>query len=149
RSRSCTSTGPTCPRRCIKRRRSAKRPLTVGTPHTPREARPRRAMADATQGWLLEVRRGASGTDHLAFPRGQPVQPISLGLRGQWRIEADGVLDVHGYLYFDGQNLFVQSANVDSPLRVNGQAMGSQWAPVGAPCTIALGDARLVFHDAA
>ena len=70
-------------------------------------------MADAAHGWLLEVRRGTSGTDHLAFPRGQSMQPISLGLRGQWRIEADGVLDVHGYVYFDGQNLFVQSASVD------------------------------------
>jgi hypothetical protein len=61
---------------------------------------------------------------------------------------ADGILNVHAYLYFDGQALFVQSADDDNPALVDGRAVGRDWTPVNMPCTISLAAARLVFREA-
>ena len=98
--------------------------------------------------YVLEIRRGNGAPKHLTLAAGTPIQPISIGMTGEFRLEADGVLDVHGYLYYDGHTLFVQSADGHHLIRVNGKPIGSEWTAVSPPCTVALGDARLVYCPA-
>jgi hypothetical protein len=79
---------------------------------------------------------------------GVELPPVGIGSGGSWRVMADGILNVHAYLYFDGQALFVQSADDQNPALVDGRAVGRDWTPVNMPCTISLASARLVFREA-
>lgn len=98
--------------------------------------------------YVVEIRRGNGAPKHLTLSPGVTIQPMSVGMTGQFRLEADGVLDVHGFLYFDGNSLFVQSSDGHHLIRVNGKPIGSEWTAVSPPCTLALGDARLVYCPA-
>ena len=71
---------------------------------------------------------------------------MSMGRVGMWPIEAPGVLDVHAYVYFDGNALFIQSADAGNPVKGNGQAIGTAWQQIEIPCTIEMGRARLVYR---
>jgi len=102
-------------------------------------------MAD-TPGSIVEIRAGTSQRPLLELRPGQVVQPMSIGRVGMWPIEAPGVLDVHAYVYFDGNALFIQSADAGNPAKGNGQAIGSTWQQIEIPCTIELGRARLVYR---
>lgn len=99
-------------------------------------------------GWVIEIRRGGGNPRHLELSPGSTLDPTSIGMLGQWRVEADGMLDVHAFVYFDGTTLYVQSADARAAVRVNGRPVGTSWAPIAPPCTLALGDARLVFCPA-
>jgi len=99
-------------------------------------------------GFVIEIRRGSGNPRHVAFSAGTTVNPMSIGMMGDWRVEADGMLDVHAFVYFDGKSLFVQSADARNAVRVNGKPIGPDWAPVTPPCTLAIGDARLVYCPA-
>jgi hypothetical protein len=100
-----------------------------------------------TETRLLELQRGAGEPAALELRAGVQLPPIGIGANAAWRVAADGILDVHAYIYFDGHALFVQSANDGNPALVNGQPVGRAWTPVDVPCTIALASARLVFRD--
>jgi hypothetical protein len=100
------------------------------------------------EGYVLEIRRGQGEPRFLRLPRGTDLQPTSIGGRGDFRVDADGVLDVHLFVYFDGETLFVQSAESATPVRVNGRPAGSDWTRVEPPSTLAFGDARVVFCPA-
>lgn len=100
------------------------------------------------EGFVVEIRRGNGSPKFLPLSPGESINPISVGLLGDFRLEADGVLDVHGYLYFDGTSLFVQSSDGHHQIRVNGKPIGPDWTAVQPPCTLALGDARLVYCPA-
>jgi hypothetical protein len=104
-------------------------------------------MADRGGERVLEIRRGVSGKGMLVLTPGVKVSPMSIGLRGDWRIEADGMRDVSGYVYFDGESLFVQASEDRRDMRVNGAPVGTSWMALTAPCTVAIGDARLMFCD--
>jgi len=105
-------------------------------------------MAEKTTEHVLEIRRGVSRKGMIVLTPGVQVSPMSIGLRGDWRIEADGLQDVHAYVYFDGDSLFVQAPEDVRDVRVNGAPVSSSWMPLTPPCTIAIGDARLVFCEA-
>ena len=94
---------------------------------------------------VIEIETGIGEAASSRFP-GQELQPISVGEKGMWRIEAPGVLDVHAFVYFDGNALFLQSADQGNPAKGNGQAIGATWQQIEIPCTIELGRARLVYR---
>jgi len=102
-------------------------------------------MAD-NPGSIVEIRAGTSQRPLLELRPGQVVQPMSIGRVGMWPVEAPGVLDVHAYVYFDGNALFIQSADAGNPAKGNGQSIGTTWQQIEIPCTIELGRARLVYR---
>lgn len=95
--------------------------------------------------FVLEIRRGTGDPRSLTLEVGQELPPLSIGSGADWRIDADGMEEVHAFVYFDGQQLHVQSAVPARPVKVNGRAVGTEWTPVAAPSTLAVADARLVF----
>ncbi len=97
-------------------------------------------------GSIVEIRAGTSQRPLLELRPGQVVQPMSIGRVGMWPVEAPGVLDIHAYVYFDGNALFIQSADAGNPAKGNGQAIGATWQQIEIPCTIELGRARLVYR---
>ncbi|HEY1692552.1 MAG TPA: hypothetical protein VGG39_10345 [Polyangiaceae bacterium] len=95
--------------------------------------------------FVLEV-EGTQGTARmLRFEAGKRVEPITVGTAGQWALVGPGVRDVHAYVAFDGQRLFVQSANPFYAIRVNDVAVTTGWLPVSPPARIAMGGVGLVF----
>jgi hypothetical protein len=94
---------------------------------------------------LLSVRAGAADPPTMALPPGQAIGPLSVGRAGTWRVVAPGVLEEHAFLYFNGTDLFLQSANPNSPVTVNGAPIPGDWTPVYAPCEISIGGARVWF----
>lgn len=97
-------------------------------------------------GSIVEIRAGTSQRPLLELRPGQVVQPMSIGRNGMWPVEAPGVLDVHAYVYFDGNALFIQSADPANPAKGNGQAIATTWQQIEIPCTIEMGRARLVYR---
>jgi hypothetical protein len=91
------------------------------------------------------VRTGAADPASLALPSGLPIGPLSIGRRGTWRLVAPGVLEEHGFVYFNGTDLFLQSTDPLSPVLANGTPIPGDWTLVHAPCEIAVGGARLWF----
>jgi hypothetical protein len=98
--------------------------------------------------FVIEIRRGSGNPRHVELSPGTTVNPMSIGMMGDWRVEADGMLDVHAFVYYDGKSLFVQSADARNAVRVNGKPVGPDWSPITPPCTLAIGDARLVYCPA-
>ena len=68
--------------------------------------------------------------------------PLSVGTGGAWQITAPGVRQVHLYLYFDGEVLYVQSASTEDPPRVNDQPAPDTWTALSGECNITFGQAR-------
>ena len=95
---------------------------------------------------VIEVRAGTSDQPVKELRPGNQLAPTSVGRSGMWRVDAPGVLDVHAYVYFDGQALFLQSADPSNPAKSNGQTIGATWTQVEIPCTIEIGRARLVYR---
>jgi hypothetical protein len=98
---------------------------------------------------LLEVEAGRAQPTTIGLSPGDPVGPLSIGRMGGWRVAANGVAAEHGWFYFDGRQLYLQSVDLSAPLYVDGQPVPATWTPVHAPCTIALGAARISFIAAA
>jgi hypothetical protein len=95
---------------------------------------------------VIEIRQGTAEPTRVELRPGVELSPLGIGTEGSWRVRGNGVLAVHAYIYFDGEALFVQSADERNPALVNGRAVGSAWMPVSAPSTIALAGAELHFH---
>ena len=101
-------------------------------------------MAELAVKTVVNLVDGLSKTPRLRFAWGAPSDPISVGLRGHWAILADGLLDLHAYLGFDGKQLLIAPAAANAVVRVNGRTLvGHAWCPVAAPGEIELGGARL------
>lgn len=96
----------------------------------------------------IEVRVGRGEPTAIRMMPGEQVGPIALGTQAGWRIEAAGVAEEHGYLYFDGTDVFLQSTSLQNPVRVNGQPIPCEWIPIFPPCDISLGSAELWFGPA-
>jgi hypothetical protein len=94
---------------------------------------------------LISVRAGVAEPASMALPPGQAIGPLSFGRLGTWRVIAPGVLEEHGFLYFNGSALFLQSADPNTPVTVSGAPIPVDWTAVYAPCEIAFGGARLWF----
>jgi len=95
--------------------------------------------------FVLEIRRGSGDPRYLTLESGQELPPLSIGTAADWRVDADGMDEVHAFVYFDGQQLHVQSAVPDRLVKVNGRVVGTEWTAVAPSSTLAIGDARLVF----
>jgi hypothetical protein len=93
----------------------------------------------------IDVREGSADPKTLSLPEGVPLGPISIGRHGAWRVVAPGVLEEHGFLYFNGSDLFLQSTDMNSPLLADGTPISVEWTAVYAPCEIGVGSARLWF----
>ncbi len=105
-------------------------------------------MAERSEEFVIEVESGIGDPAFITLRRGTVLNPMSVGVRGMWRVDADDVLDVHGYVYFDGQLFFVQSADEEYPLLVQGQPVEQSWTSVDPPCKIQMGAARLHYRGA-
>ena len=112
-------------------------------------ATPDMSMIEAIQ--IIEIRSGTGFGDPSSMPlvSGTVLKPTSVGRSGMWRIDGHGVLDVHGYIYFDGKVLFLQSAEDASPILVNNHRVGTAWTQVHPPSTITLGQTELVYRATA
>ncbi len=80
--------------------------------------------------FVLEIRRGSGDPRYLTLESGQELPPLSIGTAADWRVDADGMDEVHAFVYFDGQQLHVQSAVPDHLVQVNGRVVGTEVHPV-------------------
>jgi len=100
-------------------------------------------MAEAS---VIELRAGTGEPRQISLTPGSVLDPTSVGQTGMWRVQGGGVLDVHGYIYFDGKALFVQSADDAAPVMVNRHRVARAWTEVRMPSTIELGQVQLVYR---
>ena len=103
-------------------------------------------MASAS---AIEVRIGRGDPSAMSLNPGTVLDPTSIGKTGMWRVEGPGVLDVHGYIYYDGKALYVQSADDKSPLMVNKHRVSTAWTEVKPGSTIEVGRAELFYRAGA
>jgi hypothetical protein len=94
---------------------------------------------------VVEVRTGDAAPESIYLHPGTPIEPMSIGRQGAWCIDAVGMLDVHAYVYWDGRQLYFQSADAKSPAKVNGKRVPAEWTAAECPATVSLGEARLVY----
>lgn len=105
-------------------------------------------MAEPNPTYVVRVTAGHGAPQTLPLVRGRKQAPLSIGKSGMWRVMSPGILDVHAFLYFDGEALFLQSASIESYAVANGKVVDASWTEIHAPCTFELGDARLEYRDA-
>jgi hypothetical protein len=104
-------------------------------------------MAKPSTTHVIEIESGIGEPGFIPLTLGQELQPLSLGKKGMWRIESPRVLDVHAFVYFDGNSLFLQSADETAAAVVEGFKVGKGWTELHAPCRIEIGQARLRFRS--
>lgn len=104
-------------------------------------------MAKSSTTHVIEIEAGIGEPAFIPLTLGQELQPISVGKKGMWRLESPRVLDVHAFVYFDGNALFLQSADEATAAMVDGYRIGKAWTELHAPCSIELGGARLRFRS--
>ncbi len=97
---------------------------------------------------LIEVRAGRAEPPSLELRPGVELAPLSVGSGGAWQVTAPGVRPVHLYIYFDGQTLFLQSAEPSDPPQMDGRPLPAAWTPATPRCAITFGQARLAFRPA-
>ena len=103
--------------------------------------------ADAIE-LCLESVDGAAQPATLYFTPGTKLGPIPVGTEGKWRVKAQGVMDEHALLYYDGTQLFLQSLDEQNPVLVSGYEVPTEWVAVDPPCTVEMGDAQFAFGPA-
>jgi hypothetical protein len=97
---------------------------------------------------VIEIEAGAGQPARIPLTLGAELEPLAIGRTGSWRLDADGVRDVHAFVYFDGAALFLR-ADDGAVATVDGVAVATTWTEIHAPCTIAIGAARLRYRSAA
>lgn len=96
---------------------------------------------------VLEVRVGRGDPASISLVPGNVLDPTSVGKKGMWRVDGAGVMEVHGYLYYDGACLYVQSADLAAPLLVNKRRVSTAWTEVQLGSTIELGQTELMYRS--
>jgi hypothetical protein len=105
------------------------------------------AIRSMSQGELtIELRAGSSKRSSMSLRPGEAVEPLSLGRRAAWQIFADGVADVHAFIYFDGEAVFVASADANNRAVAGGALIGTDWTEIIPPCELRLGRAMVVLR---
>ncbi|MCL2724687.1 MAG: hypothetical protein FWD69_09650 [Polyangiaceae bacterium] len=95
---------------------------------------------------ILEIETGVGEPAFTLLCVGRELSPMSVGKKGMWRVDSTHMLDVHVFLYFNGNTLFVQSAKDAAPAMVDGERIGKAWTELCAPCKIEFGGARLRYR---
>src|SRR5258706_4534553 len=98
-------------------------------------------MAEIKRTLILEVREGVGTPDSIALETGRTLDPMGVGTGGDWKVSADGVRELHAFLYFDGARLYAQSVAIEQPAFVEGSPLGEAWTEIVPPATIAIGAA--------
>jgi hypothetical protein len=99
--------------------------------------------------FVLEVQGGRALPEAIRLHRGRPLQPMSIGSRGQWHIAGPRVREVHGYVRFDGAHVYVRSDGEEDPLRMNGAPVGRGWVRLSPPCRVTAGEVTLALSATA
>lgn len=102
-------------------------------------------MTDDSPLFVLEVENGTAVPEAIRLSPGNELPPMSVGLKGQWHVAGPGVRDVHGYVWFDGADLYLRSASADDPFRVGDEVVCSDWQRILPPCRISAGELALNF----
>ncbi len=97
------------------------------------------AVTPVVSGYVLEREAGSEGSPPMAFVVGQQKGPITLGRAGEFRVDGAGALATHGFLMFDGDGIYLCSADEASPIVANGARIPKNWTCVRVPCTVTLG----------
>lgn len=87
----------------------------------------------------LEIVVGTGSPPAITLRAGEARDPFSAGFEGTWSLAGAGVARVHAQFYFDGQTLYVASADPRSPVLLEGAAVPADWTPVPVPSTLSLG----------
>lgn len=95
---------------------------------------------------VLERGLDSQGSPPLTLVGGEQQGPISLGRAGQFRVDGRGVLAIHGYLMFDGEGVYLCSADEANPIVADGARIPRDWTPVGVPCSLLFGRARALLR---
>lgn len=95
----------------------------------------------------LEAQMAVAEPRSVLFQPGMKVEAITVGKRGDWKVDAPGVLDVHGQLKYDNGVLYVR-AESQSNMFVDDEPVGAEWKELHPPCTIKLGPAQLLLREA-
>ena len=111
----------------------------------PNEAPRTQITADTV--YVLTVSRGLAAPRIREFHNGAPQDAHSVGTEGDWQIRGPGVEPVHAYLYFDGTQLYVQSALEGLVVRLGGVAVGVDWIPFPVDGVLELGTALLTLSQ--
>lgn len=107
------------------------------------------AMTMGSDDLRLELVSGNSDQPIVRLRPGEPMDPLSMGRLGYWRILARGVADVHAFVYFDGEGVFVASADPSQPAYINRTPVGGEWTEILPPCEIRFGEAVISFRGRA
>lgn len=100
--------------------------------------------AERAEALVLSVVTGDAVPRARTLYRGHRVESLTIGTRGDWHVEAPGVVPIHAALHFDGSNLYVWGSSLGS-ISVNGKPVPESWTPVSFPAVMLLGEARIVL----
>jgi hypothetical protein len=103
-------------------------------------------MSKSSTTHVIEIETGIGEPAFIPLAVGEELHPVSIGKKGMWRIESPGVLDIHAFVYFDGNALFIQSADESAAASVDGYRVTEAWTELHAPCAIEIGAARLRYR---
>ncbi len=79
----------------------------------------------------------------LQFDHGNPVGPITVGLSADWPLRGQRLHEIHAYLHFDGEALFVCPADPEAMVTIDTlEAPTDAWTEVPVGGTLALGAVR-------
>lgn len=96
--------------------------------------------------YLLEARNARAMPLTIELRTGTTLDPLSVGRNGTWLLDAAGVLIQHAFLYFDGEQLFVQSTDPHVPVVLAGRPIPTQWTRVNAPCSLVFGACTIEYQ---
>ncbi|WP_394822975.1 hypothetical protein [Pendulispora albinea] len=85
--------------------------------------------------YVLALDEGAE----LLFFAGEPREAFSIGRTGTFHIDGSGVLDVHAFVHFDGQRLFMCSTDSVTPVLVDGAPLPRRWTELTPTCYLRFG----------
>jgi hypothetical protein len=81
----------------------------------------------------------------LVFGAGFSVGPFSLGQQGDWRVQANGVANVHVYLWFDGLTLHAARLQGGPEAWLDGAPLREDWSPLADGSELRFGTAKVVI----
>ncbi|HEX9294659.1 MAG TPA: hypothetical protein VF881_02460 [Polyangiaceae bacterium] len=105
-------------------------------------------MSERSNDLVLRLRHGDTATRAIWFRTGEVAKPISIGRQGEWRVDAEGVEDLHAYVQFDGRALWIIGLHPENPPLVDGMPLREEWTEVPSPSVLALGALRIVVDQA-